>query len=223
MKESSQIFHPSTNTIAKVTIFGAVFFVAAIVVVGWYLVRSQWVTGVDVPVEQPVPFSHQHHVAALGVDCRYCHSSVEVSSNAGIPPTYTCMTCHSQIWSDSPTLKPVRDSLANNTPIQWNRVYNLPDFVYFNHSIHVNKGVGCVTCHGRVDQMPLMAKAQTLHMEWCLGCHRAPEQYIRPREEVFNMDWQPPNGDQLALGRQLVQEYHIQSVSVLTSCSTCHH
>ena len=120
-------------------------------------------------------------------------------------------------------LQPVRDSLANNTPIQWNRVYNLPDFVYFNHSIHVDKGVGCVTCHGQVDQMPLMAKAQTLHMEWCLGCHRAPEQYIRPREEVFNMDYQPPNGDQLTLGRQLVQEYHIQSVSVLTSCSTCHH
>jgi hypothetical protein len=170
-----------------------------------------------------VEFSHQHHVGGLGIDCRYCHSSVEVSSNAGIPPTYTCMSCHSQIWSDSPTLKPVRDSLADDTPIQWNRVYSLPDFVYFNHSIHVDKGVGCVTCHGRVDQMPLMAKAQTLHMEWCLGCHRAPEQYIRPREEVFNMDWQPPNGDQLTLGRRLVEEYHIQSVSVLTSCSTCHH
>jgi hypothetical protein len=223
MAQNGQIFHPSTNTIAKVTIYGAVFFVAGVIVVGWYLVRSQWVTGVDVPIEQPVPFSHQHHVAGLGIDCRYCHSSVEVSSNAGIPPTYTCMSCHSQIWSDSPMLKPVRDSLADDTPIQWNRVYNLPDFVYFNHSIHVNKGVGCVTCHGRVDQMPLMAKAQTLHMEWCLGCHRAPEQYIRPREEVFNMEWQPPNGDQLTLGRQLVKAYHIQSVSVLTSCSTCHH
>ena len=216
-----QIFHPSTNTIAKVTIFGAAFFLAGLLALGWLGVRSSWATGVGVPVEQPVPFSHEHHVGGLGIDCRYCHTSVETSSSAGIPPTHTCMSCHSQIWNDSPMLKPVRDSLANDTPIEWNRVHNLPDFVYFDHSIHVDKGVACVTCHGRVDQMPLTWKTQTLHMEWCIDCHRAPEQYIRPREHVFDMDWQPPEG-QLAIGRRLVQEYHILSPAQLTSCSTCH-
>src|SRR6266542_5213546 len=217
----AQIFHPSTNTIAKATIFGAVFVLAGLLALGWFYVRSAWATGVNVPVQQPVPFSHQHHVAGLGIDCRYCHTSVETSSSAGIPPTYTCMSCHSHIWSDSPTLKPVRDSLATGQPIEWQRVHNLPDYVYFDHSIHVAKGVGCVTCHGRVDQMPLTWKTQTLHMEWCLGCHREPEKYIRPREQVFNMDWQPSE-DQLALGRRLVQQYNILPVAQLTSCSTCH-
>lgn len=218
----AQIFHPSANTVSKATIFGAVFVLAAVVAISAVYVRSSYATNVNVPVEQPVPFSHEHHVSGLGIDCRYCHSTVETSAFAGIPPTYTCMSCHSQIWSDSPTLKPVRDSLANGQPIQWNRVNNLPDYVYFNHSIHVDKGVGCVTCHGRVDQMPLTWKAQSLQMEWCLGCHREPERYIRPRDQVFNMDWQPPV-DQLTLGRQLVQEYHILPVAQLTSCSTCHH
>jgi hypothetical protein len=217
----AQIFHPSTNTIARVTIFGAVFFLAGLLGLGWLAVRSTWATGVGVPVEQPVPFSHEHHVGGLGIDCRYCHTSVETSSSAGIPPTYTCMSCHSQLYNDSPLLKPVRDSLANGSPIMWNRVHNLPDFVYFDHSIHVSKGVGCVTCHGRVDQMPLTWKTQTLHMEWCIDCHRAPEQYIRPRENVFDMDWQPPE-DQLTMGRRLVQEYHILPPAQLTSCSTCH-
>jgi len=219
----AQIFHPVTNTIARATIFGAVFFLAGVLALAWLLVRSPWATNVGVHVEQPVPFSHEHHVGGLGIDCRYCHTTVETSSSASIPPTYTCMSCHSQIYNDSPTLKPVRDSLANGTPIHWNRIYSLPDYVYFNHSIHIDKGIGCVTCHGRVDQMPLTQKVQSLQMQWCLDCHRAPEQYIRPREEVFNMDWQPPNGDQLTLGRKLVQEYQILSVSQLTSCSTCHH
>jgi hypothetical protein len=218
----AQIFHPSTNTIAKITIFGAVFIVAGLLAVGWVFVRSEWLTNVGAPIQQPVPFSHQHHVAALGIDCRYCHTSVETAASAGIPPTYTCMSCHSQIWQNSPMLQTVRDSLANNTPIEWNRVNSLPDYVYFNHSIHVDKGVACVTCHGRVDEMPLTWKTQTLQMEWCLTCHREPEKYIRPREDVFNMDWQPAE-DQLVMGRRLVQEYHILSVSQLTSCSTCHH
>jgi hypothetical protein len=217
-----QLFHPSTNTIAKVTIYGGVFFLAGLLVVLSVLVRSPYVTRADVVVDQPVPFSHEHHVSGLGIDCRYCHTSVETSANAGMPATATCMTCHSQIWNQSPMLQPVRDSMANNMPIHWSRVYNLPDFVYFDHSIHVQKGVGCVTCHRRVDQMPLLSKAQPLHMEWCLGCHRAPEQYIRPREEVFNMAWQPPGGDQLALGRRLAQEYHVLSVRQLTDCYTCH-
>ena len=170
---------------------------------------------------QPVPFSHEHHVAGLGIDCRYCHTAVEVSSFAGIPPTATCMNCHSQIWSGSDVLKPLRDSFQTGTPIRWTRVHNLPDFVYFNHSIHVRKGVGCVTCHGPVDRMPLMWQDQTLQMEWCLDCHRAPEQYLRPREQVFNMNWRPDR-EQRVLGRQLVKQYNIRNPRELTSCSTCH-
>ena len=183
--------------------------------------RSSYITETDVVRAQPVPFSHEHHVAGLGIDCRYCHTAVEVSSFAGIPPTATCMNCHSQIWSGSDVLKPLRDSFQTGTPIRWTRVHNLPDFVYFNHSIHVWKGVGCVTCHGPVDRMPLMWQDQTLQMEWCLNCHRAPEQYLRPREQVFNMNWRPDR-EQRVLGRQLVKQYNIRNPRELTSCSTCH-
>jgi hypothetical protein len=218
----SQIFHPAANTFAKATIFGGVFFLAALIAIAYGIVRSPYATRANVIVEQPVPFSHEHHVSGLGIDCRYCHASVETSANAGIPPTATCMTCHSVIFNQSPVLAPVRDSFQTNTPIQWNRVYNLPDFVYFDHSIHVDKGVGCVTCHGRVDKMPLMSKAVSLQMGWCLDCHRDPAQYLRLVDQVFNMDWQPPNGDQRALGAQLVQAYHILSVKQMTDCATCH-
>jgi len=165
-----------------------------------------------------VPFSHKHHVGDDGIDCRYCHTSVEESSFAGIPPTKTCMNCHTQIWPDSPILEPVRESFRTGKSIQWTRVHNLPGFVYFNHSIHVHKGIGCVTCHGRVDRMPLMWRENTLYMDWCLECHRAPERFVRPREYVFSMEYQAP-ADQLALGQKLVKEYRIQK---LTSCSTCH-
>jgi hypothetical protein len=168
--------------------------------------------------EQPVPFSHAHHVAGLGIDCRYCHTSVETSATAGIPPTKTCMNCHSQIWSDSPTLEPVRESFRSERSIEWVKVNDLPDFVYFNHSAHVNQGVGCTTCHGRVDRMPLMWQEASLTMEWCLDCHRHPERYLRPREEVFNASYEPP-ADQLALGRSLAAQYGIHT---RTSCSTCH-
>jgi hypothetical protein len=218
----SQIFHPVANTIAKVTIFGGIFFVAGLIAIAYGIVRSPFTTRANVIVEQPVPFSHEHHVSGLGIDCRYCHASVETSANAGMPPTATCMTCHSQIWNQSPVLAPVRDSFQTNIPIQWNRVYNLPDFVYFDHSIHVSKGVGCVTCHGRVDKMPLTSKAVSLQMSWCLGCHRDPAQYLRPADQVFNMDWQPAGGDQRAIGNQLMQAYHILSVKQLTDCYTCH-
>ena len=169
-------------------------------------------------MQQPVPFSHDHHVGQIGLDCRYCHTSVEKSSFAGMPPTSTCMNCHSQIWSDSPMLEPVRNSFKTNQPLQWTRVHDLAEFVYFNHSVHVNKGVGCASCHGRVDQMPLMRKANTLQMEWCLNCHRHPERYVRPMSEVFDMKWEAPH-DGGASGRQLVAERHIQS---MTNCSTCH-
>ena len=213
-----QIFHRSFNTISKVSIFGAVFMLAAL---GWVLAvwsRSSYATNADVVRVQPVPFSHEHHVRGLGIDCRYCHTSVEDSAFAGIPPTKTCMNCHSQIWLGSAMLEPVRESYRTGKSIEWERVHRLADFVYFDHSIHVQKGVGCATCHGPVERMPLMWQHGSLLMEWCLDCHRQPERYVRPRGEVFNMDWQPPS-DQLNKGREFVERYHIRS---LTSCSTCH-
>ena len=216
-----QIFHPSTNVISKVSIFGAIFFIAAFAWVLTQIFRSPYATNVDVAIEQPVPFSHEHHVAGLGIDCRYCHSSVEVSRFADIPPTHTCMTCHVQIWADSPVLEPVRSSFETGESIQWVRVNDLADFVYFDHSIHVAKGVGCETCHGRVDRMPLTWKAHTLYMDWCLECHREPERFVRPRDRVFEMGWEPAQ-DQLTLGRQLVDEYEIPPAERLDDCYVCH-
>jgi len=180
--------------------------------------RSPYVTRAQEAREQPVPFSHAHHVGGLGVDCRYCHTSVDKSAVAGIPPTKTCMNCHTQIWNQSPTLDPVRASFRDGTSIAWTRVHDLPDFAYFNHSAHVNKGIGCSTCHGRVDKMPLVWQEKSLQMEWCLECHRQPEKYVRPLSEVYNIAYEPP-ADQLDLGRKLVQDYKIKP---RTSCSTCH-
>ncbi len=217
----SQIFHRSTNTFSRITLFGGVFFLGFFGWVFFELSGSAYVTRATQVREQPVPFSHAHHVGALGLDCRYCHTSVETSSFANIPPTKTCMNCHSQIWSTSPALEPVRASFRTGTSIRWTRVHDLPDFVYFNHSIHVNKGVGCETCHGRVDRMPLAYQASSLQMEWCLNCHRHPEQYVRPREAIFSMDYKPA-GDPEEQGRRLVRQYRIQDARTLTSCSTCH-
>ena len=214
----SQIFHPSTNTISRVSIFGSIFFAGSLL---WGLVgvnRSDYLTQVAVPRNQPVPFSHKHHVSGIGLDCRHCHTSVEESAFAGLPATKTCMTCHSQVWSDSPMLEPVRASFRTDQPLEWTRVHDLPDFVYFNHSIHVKKGVGCVSCHGQVDQMPLVWKRQTLQMEWCLDCHRNPVGRLRPPDQVFNMNWQPEE-DQRVLGEALVSENKIRNP---TSCSDCH-
>jgi hypothetical protein len=213
-----QIFHRSTNTISRVSIFGAVFIIAGLLALIAEINRSPWVTDAHVARNQPIQFSHERHVAGNGIDCRYCHTSVEDSSFAGIPPTKTCMNCHAEIFSNSPFLAPVRDSFTSGKPIEWTRVHDLPDFVYFNHSIHVNKGVGCTTCHGQVDRMPLMRQEASLQMEWCLNCHRNPEEYVRPREAVFSVDYQPP-ANQSELGARLVAQYEIQK---LTSCSTCH-
>ena len=215
-----QLFHPVTNTIARTSIFGGIVILGALVWVIAQISTSDYMNNTRVALPQPVQFSHDHHVDGLGISCQYCHSSVEVSSNAGMPATQTCMTCHSQIWATSPMLEPVRESYRTGEPLQWNRVYDLPDFVYFNHSIHVKKGIGCTSCHGQVDQMPLMQKEQPLFMNWCLDCHRAPEQQIRPRGEVFNMEWTPPP-DQISQGQQLVQEYHVDK-GKLTNCSICH-
>jgi len=214
----AQIFHRSANTLSRVTIFGAVFVAVFVLWVIGGIVRSPYFTNQGIHREQPVPFSHQHHVAGLGIDCRYCHTSVEVSGFAGIPPTSTCMNCHAQIWTNAAMLEPVRASFASGRPLVWSRVHRLPDFVHFKHDIHVSKGIGCATCHGRVDRMNLMRQESPLTMSWCLDCHRAPQKYIRPRSEVFNMNYVAKN--QEVLGPQLVKEYGAKS---LTSCSTCHY
>jgi hypothetical protein len=226
-----QIFHRSFNTISRLTIFGAVFILAGLC---WFLAvlyRSSYVTESHIAYVQPVPFSHAHHAGQLGIDCRYCHTSVEDAPFAGIPPTKTCMNCHQQIWVGSSMLEPVRDSYRSGKSIPWERVHNLPGFVYFDHSIHVQKGVGCASCHGRIDQMPLVWQENTLLMEWCLECHRRPQDHVRPRDEVFNMAWKasdltnPETGqpyDQATLGTKLVNQHNIRPPDVLTSCSTCH-
>ena len=229
-----QIFHRSTNTISRATIFGAIFVIAMLFWAAAEVQRSPYVTYAGVARPQPAPFSHQHHVGGLGIDCRYCHTSVEVSSFAGIPPTRTCMNCHAQIWTGAPMLEPVRESFSSGKSLIWNRVNDLPDFVYFNHSIHINKGVGCNTCHGPVDRMPLMYNYASLQMEWCLNCHRAPQKNLRPRDQVFNMRYEEPSSakpimldgktytDQISLGRDLAAKYKLRTVADITSCSTCH-
>jgi len=214
----AQIFHPSTNTLSKLSLFGVLFLVVGALFAAAEINRSSYVTQAGTPREQPVPFSHAHHVGGMGIDCRYCHTAAETSSAAGFPPTKTCMNCHSQIWLQSPMLEPVRQSFRTGTSLQWTKVNDLPDFVYFDHSAHVNRGVGCSTCHGRVDRMPLMWQAASLQMEWCLDCHRHPDRYVRPQREVFNPAWEPP-ANQLEEGARLVKEYGLHP---RTACSTCH-
>jgi NAD-dependent SIR2 family protein deacetylase len=217
----SQIFHRSTNIWSKVSILGAVVFIGALGTAVGVISWSGYVTGQGVVVDQPVQFSHAHHVGSMGIDCRYCHTTVEESAFANIPPTKTCMNCHSQIWTNAPILEPVRASFRENRPLEWTRVHDLPDFVYFNHSIHIAKGVGCATCHGQVDRMPLMLQQNSLQMRWCLECHRNPEKFIRPRDQVFNMAYERP-ADDPGLGERLKKEYKIADARQLTSCSTCH-
>jgi hypothetical protein len=213
-----QIFHPSMNTISRATIFGAVFILMGVGWILWVFYRSSYMTQVGVARPQPVEFSHEHHVGGLGIDCRYCHLSVETSAFAGIPATQVCMQCHSQIWNDSPKLAPVRASFRTGESIRWTRVHDLPDFVQFNHSIHIKKGVGCVACHGRVDSMPLTWRTKTLHMQWCVDCHRDPAPSLRPADEIFSMESQAAIA---ASDRQkLLEHYHI---SHETNCSVCHY
>jgi hypothetical protein len=232
----AQIFNRSANTLARASILGIVLLLTAVGAALMQLQRSPYVTNQRIAPDQPVPFSHQHHVAGLGLDCRYCHTTVEESSFAGIPPTKTCMNCHAQIWTNAALLEPVRASFRTGQSLQWTRVHDLPDFVYFNHSIHVNKGVGCYSCHGPVDQMPLMYQENSLQMEWCLNCHREPEKFLRPKEKVFDMTYHAPDGSeknavewkgkkylhQADLGMALAKEYHLRTTRDITSCSTCH-
>jgi hypothetical protein len=213
-----QIFHPSMNTISRATIFGAVFILAGIGWILWVFYRSSYMTQVGVVRPQPVEFSHEHHVGGLGIDCRYCHVSVETSAFAGIPATEICMQCHSQIWNDSPKLEPVRASFRTGESIRWTRVHDVPDFVQFNHSIHIKKGVACIACHGQVDSMPLMWRTETLHMQWCIDCHRDPLPSLRPPEEIYSMNATPTLST--SERRALLEQYHI---SYETDCSVCHY
>jgi hypothetical protein len=216
-----QAFARWANSASKISLFGAVLGLA---VVAWACIvftQSSYGTSAGVVEVQPVPFSHEHHVGILGIDCRYCHTTVENSSFAGVPPTKTCMNCHSQMWVQSQMLRPVRQSYDENEPIAWRRVYNTPGFVYFSHEIHIHKGIGCSSCHGRIDHMPFTFQEPSLLMQWCIDCHRDPAQQIRPVEAVFDMHYQFP-ANQQELGRSLVKEYHIRDPQFLTSCSVCH-
>jgi len=195
----AQVFDRSSNALARTSLVLTGLIVIAVGVALNSLQRSPWVTRQGQRPDQPVPFSHKHHVEGLGLQCQYCHTSVEKSSYAGIPPTKTCMNCHSQIWTDAQLLQPVRDSWATGQSIQWIKVHDLPDYVYFNHEIHVNKGIGCASCHGRVDEMPLMYEENSLQMEWCLNCHRNPGKNLRPTGEIYNLAWEGPSSEKPVL------------------------
>jgi len=216
----AQLFHRWTNVLARTSLVAIPIALAGSFALFGLLYRSPYFTDIFVSRKQPIPFSHKHHVGELAIDCRYCHDTVEKSAFAGLPALETCMHCHSQIWAQSPLLKPVREGFREDRSIAWARVNQLPDYVAFDHSIHLKKGVGCESCHGRVDEMPLVWKQHPLTMKWCLSCHLAPERFLRPREQVFKMGWQP-DGDPEALGRSLVQRYHI-SKQRMADCAVCH-
>jgi hypothetical protein len=212
------VFPRWSNTAVRViviTLFGGV---ALAIAAPMIYVRTPWNTRQYEPIDQPVEFDHRHHSQDDGINCVFCHTSVYKAGNAGIPSTDKCMGCHSQIWSQSSMLEPVRRSYFSDMPIPWNRVHDLPNFVYFNHSIHVNKGVGCSTCHGRVDWMPAVYQAAPLTMAWCLDCHRAPEQHLRPQDQITNMRFRP-EAQSPAVRARLRDELGVQS---LTDCIVCH-
>lgn len=218
----AQVFSRSANNIAKISLVVAVVLAGTAFYVYTQVSRSSYITGRYLEKQQPVQFSHKHHVGDDGIDCRYCHSTVETSASASFPPTQTCMNCHNQIWSDSPYLEPVRASFRDNIPIEWERVHDLPEYVYFNHSIHVAKGVGCASCHGNIADMPAIYQENTLQMEWCLSCHRNPTPNIRPKSEIYNTSWDARNitPEQQTEVNEKIK--NIRSREMLTSCSTCH-
>lgn len=213
------IFRPGANLAAAVSLVTVALLLLGVIGWWWFWPRTDYARHVGWTVDQPVPFSHQHHVAGLGLDCRFCHSSVEVSANAGLPPTYTCMTCHSQIWTRAAVLAPVRRSLATGIPIVWNRVNYLPDYVYFDHSIHIAKGVGCSACHGEVDHMALSYQAKSLTMQFCLDCHRNPGPRLRPRSQIYVSSWHRTAATPSPAA--LMRTYHVGGRN-LTDCSICH-
>ncbi|KAB1073945.1 cytochrome c3 family protein [Methylobacterium planeticum] len=217
----AQLFSPGADAIYRLSLLTALACLAGVPVIAAAIMRSDYVTGVGIAPSQPAPFSHKHHSGELGIDCRYCHTAVETQATAGIPPTHTCMTCHSQIWAGSDMLKPVRDSYGRNEPLEWVRLNRLPQYVYYNHSVHVTKGIGCSTCHGDVTAMQMTYRANAFEMRFCLDCHRNPEKYVRAQDQVWNMNWTPPP-DQATLGPKLVAQNHIRGGERLAECSVCH-
>ncbi len=216
-----QLFAPGADAVLRLALLTVSVGAILLLVVAGAVANSDYMSGVGIAPRQPVPFSHKHHSGELGIDCRYCHTSVEVAATAGMPPTHTCMTCHSQIWTGAPMLAPVRESLANDDPLHWTRVNHIPSYVYFNHSVHVTKGIGCSSCHGAMDHMQMTLRVQSFHMEFCLQCHRHPEEHVRTPDQVWNMDWGAPP-DQAVKGPALVAKYHIRNAAQLTDCSICH-
>jgi len=237
----AHIFKPSSNTFAVLTILGGAALPVALILGISQFTRSGYVTKVGTPFEQPVPFSHEHHVNELGIDCRYCHTSVEKSSNAGYPSTHTCMSCHSQVWSNSPLLEPIRESYVKNVPLKWTVLNKVPDFVYFNHSIHINRGVSCNNCHGPIQAMQMVYKGNAFQMRWCLECHRNPENYVGPQKNIWELYQKLQRGDQLTpeeaslakgiqykrtpeelkVGEEWLKKYHVKK-DQLGDCSICH-
>src|SRR5271167_1329869 len=216
-----QLFHRSANSTARISILAVVILATLGLTAVLGGVRSPNFTNQYLTRDQPIQFSHKHHAGDDGIDCRYCHTGVETSAYAGIPPTKTCMNCHSVLFNNVGYLEPVRESYRTNESIEWVKVHRLADYVYFNHSIHINKGIGCSSCHGSVNDMPLVFQASPLTMEWCLGCHRNPEENLRPKDQIFNMNWKA-DANQEETGKKLAAEYKLRTVAELTSCSTCH-
>ncbi|MBI1386972.1 MAG: cytochrome C [bacterium] len=196
----------------------AAILVPAYVIFLLYYGGSPYNTDIGYAPQQPVPYSHEIHAGQLGMDCRYCHNTVDQTAHASIPPTQTCMNCHKMIRPDSDKLLPVRDSFATGMPIEWVRVHDLPDFVYFNHSAHVTRGISCVSCHGRVDKMEVVSQEKPLSMAWCLDCHRNPEKNLRPLDKVYDLSWAPEEGQEV-VGARIKKLYNINPP---TDCSTCH-
>lgn len=242
----AQIFHPGFNTLAKLSLFLVVVGPVALICTASAISRSPHNTKVLAPQDQPIPFSHEHHVTELGIDCRYCHSNVEKSAHATVPATETCMSCHSQIWTNSPLLEPLRESYRTNTPLKWTQLNKVPEFVYFNHSIHINRGLNCNICHGPVQQMQLAYKGKAFFMIWCLNCHRNPENYVNDRDKLFQLyekgqvgadkgygnvtaeerallngeDYQR-SPEELEKGKQLLEKYGVKKKQ-LADCWICH-
>ena len=217
----AQIFHRSANFIARASLLGGAVLAGAALTAVLVLARSPYITNQNVTRNQPVQFSHKHHVGDDGIDCRYCHTGVENSAYAGIPPTRTCMNCHSVLFNNVGYLEIIRESYRTDESIHWVKVHRLADYVYFNHSIHINKGIGCSSCHGPINQMPLVFQAAPLNMNFCLECHRNPQANLRPKDQIFNMDWKAP-ANQEELGQELAAMYKLRTTAELTNCSTCH-
>jgi hypothetical protein len=219
----SQIFPPISNTIARISLLVGLLLVTFLLVAIIIYDRSPYNSAAQagIAVAQPVRFSHELHSNVLNIECVYCHLGAEKDAYGGIPDVHTCMSCHSQIATYSELLAPVRESYATDDPIEWNKVHDLAEHVHFNHSVHIANGFACETCHGNVEEMPLVWQAKQMTMGWCLTCHQEPERFIRPREEIYTFGYEPPI-PQEELGPRLVEEYGIETEGLMT-CAICHH